>query len=169
MVRPTRWLVVTGVPISASHSQMQSAEKEISAGLFCRQPPFCFLQGTSRVTNAWAIAKVASDGPQTWRILLDVDARFIGNRGRAASAPESGVFRGIFAVQLHGKVRRYDARRWRTSRDIRRSGAPVENPPAVRPFGTLNACKGPADGGRVNNRAGAPGPPTFRIIYREAQ
>jgi len=31
--------------------------------------------------------------------------------GNGASAPESGVFRGIFAVQLHAKVRGYDARR----------------------------------------------------------
>jgi hypothetical protein len=30
--------------------------------------------------------------------------------GRGLSAPESGVFRGIFAVQLHVKVRFYDAR-----------------------------------------------------------
>jgi hypothetical protein len=29
----------------------------------------------------------------------------------AADAPESGVFRGIFAVQLHAKVRAYAARR----------------------------------------------------------
>jgi hypothetical protein len=43
MVRPTRWLVVTGIPISAVHSEMQSAEKEISLGLFCRQLAFCFL------------------------------------------------------------------------------------------------------------------------------
>jgi hypothetical protein len=90
---------------------MQSAEKEISVGLFCRQSAFCSLQGSPRVTNAWAIAKVASDGAQTSRILPDVDARFIGNRGQAPDAPESGVFRGNFAVQLHAKVRRYDARR----------------------------------------------------------
>jgi hypothetical protein len=62
MVRPTRWLVVTGIPISAVHSEMQSAEKEISVGLFCRQAAFCFLQGSRPVANAWAIAKVAGDG-----------------------------------------------------------------------------------------------------------
>jgi hypothetical protein len=31
--------------------------------------------------------------------------------GRWLAALESGVFRGIFAVQLHAKVRAYDARR----------------------------------------------------------
>jgi len=31
--------------------------------------------------------------------------------GSGLPAPESGAFRGIFAVQLHVKVRGYDARR----------------------------------------------------------
>jgi hypothetical protein len=64
---------------------MQSAEKEINLSLICEQKRFCILQGSGGVTNAWAIAKVASDGPKASRILLDVDARFIGNPGREAS------------------------------------------------------------------------------------
>jgi hypothetical protein len=40
---------------------MQSAEKKISVGLFYEQSAFCLLQGMVRMTNAWAIAKVASD------------------------------------------------------------------------------------------------------------
>jgi hypothetical protein len=37
MVRPTRFLVVTGLSISAVHLEMQSAEKEIIVGLICGQ------------------------------------------------------------------------------------------------------------------------------------
>jgi hypothetical protein len=41
MVRPTRSDVVTEIPISASHSEMQSAEKEISFRLFLEQTGVC--------------------------------------------------------------------------------------------------------------------------------
>jgi hypothetical protein len=78
MVRPTRSLVVTGIPISAAPPEIQSAEKEITAGLFFEQREFCTLQGSPSLTNAWAIPKVA----KTWRpasqILRAADACFIG-------------------------------------------------------------------------------------------
>src|SRR3954468_10380958 len=109
MVRPTRSLVVTGVPISAPHSEMQSAEKEISFSSFCRQRAVCILQGTTSMTNAWAIAKVAGGGCrlcENCRTLMRVSSATSGN---TPSAPESGGFCGIFAVQLHEKVRVYDA------------------------------------------------------------
>ncbi|MCK1385182.1 hypothetical protein [Bradyrhizobium sp. 21] len=112
MVRPTRSIVVTGIPISAAHHQMQSAEKEISCSPFSRQKAFCITQGTVAVTNVWAIPKVAGPDGQLcencWA-LMRVSSATSGNGRRA---PESGVFRGIFAVQLHAKVRRYDACRW---------------------------------------------------------
>jgi hypothetical protein len=41
MVRPTRSDVVTGIPISASHSEMQSAEKEISFRPILEQTAVC--------------------------------------------------------------------------------------------------------------------------------
>ena len=62
------------------------------------------------MTNAWAIPKVARQGSEALRKLPDVDAHFIGNRWWEPAAPESGVFLAIFAVQLHAKVRFYDAR-----------------------------------------------------------
>jgi hypothetical protein len=71
---------------------MQSAEKHISDGLFSGQALFCFLQGSSRMTNAWAIAKVAGDRPKPSRMLLDVDARFIGNLGQALRCTRIGRF-----------------------------------------------------------------------------
>jgi hypothetical protein len=71
---------------------MQSAEKHISDGLFYGQALFCFLQGSGRVTNAWAIAKVAGDRPRTSRILLDVDARFISNLGQLLRCTGIGRF-----------------------------------------------------------------------------
>jgi hypothetical protein len=92
MVRPTRSLVVTGISISAVHHEMQSAEKQISFGLFCRQSLFCILKGSGRVSNAWAIAKVASDRAKTSRILLDVDARLVGNLGQARGCTGIGRF-----------------------------------------------------------------------------
>lgn len=87
--------------------------------------------------------------------------------GNGASAPESGVFRGIFAVQLHAKVRGYDARcrgRFAVGGPI---PAAVENLP---PCGLL-ARKMLVEGRPMMagyKRAGALNP-TFRIIYREAQ
>jgi hypothetical protein len=41
MVRPTRSIVVTGIPISASLSGMQSAEKEISFRTIIEQSTVC--------------------------------------------------------------------------------------------------------------------------------
>ncbi|MBH5396734.1 hypothetical protein HZZ13_02855 [Bradyrhizobium sp. CNPSo 4010] len=79
MVRPTRSIVVTGIPISAAHSGLESAEKEISFRPICRQAAFCILQGTLLLTNAWAIPKVAGEGWGSLRKLPEVDARFIGN------------------------------------------------------------------------------------------
>jgi hypothetical protein len=131
---------------------MQSAEKEISTGLFRRQLLFCFLQGSGPVTNAWAIAKVASDWPKSSRILLDVDARLVGNLEQGASCSRIERFPRDFAVQLHGKVRCYDAHDWDSRRENRRCpqvAGSSGKPAALRLFGTLNACKGSADGGRV--------------------
>jgi len=87
--------------------------------------------------------------------------------GNGASAPESGVFRGIFAVQLHVKVRFYDA--CRCGRFAAGGPVPVavEN---VRRCGLL-ARKMLVEGRPMMagyKRAGALNP-TFRIIYREAQ
>ncbi|MDF0520352.1 hypothetical protein P0R31_24215 [Bradyrhizobium yuanmingense] len=79
MVRPTRSIVVTGIPISAAHPRLGSAEKEISFRLIYRQAAFCILQGTLPLTNVWAIPKVAGKGWGSLRKLPDVDARFIGN------------------------------------------------------------------------------------------
>ena len=79
MVRPTRSDVVTGVHISAAHPGLESAEKEISCRLICRQAAVCIPQGTVFVTNAGAIPKVAGQGCAALRKLPDVDARFIGN------------------------------------------------------------------------------------------
>ncbi|MBW7968323.1 hypothetical protein [Bradyrhizobium sp. BR 10289] len=111
MVRPTRSIVVTGIPISAARPEMQSAEKEISFSPFCGQFAVCILQGTVSVTNAWAIAKVAGGGRRLYencRPLMRVSSATFGS---APSAPESGFFRRIFAVRLHDKVRAYDAGR----------------------------------------------------------
>ncbi|WBL82042.1 hypothetical protein I3J27_17040 [Bradyrhizobium xenonodulans] len=110
MVRPTRSIVVTGIPISAAHPGLESAEKEISCRPICRQVTVCIPQGSGSVTNAWAIPKVAGQVAGALRKLPDVDARFIGNSGTDLAAPESGVFRRLFAVQLHAMVRGYDAR-----------------------------------------------------------
>lgn len=41
MVRPTRSIVVTGIPISASRSELESAEKEISVRSICRHSTVC--------------------------------------------------------------------------------------------------------------------------------
>jgi len=46
----------------------------------------------------------------------------------AADAPESGVFRGIFAVQLHAKVRAYAACRCGRFAAGRAPPAVVDNP-----------------------------------------
>ncbi|MCK1475273.1 hypothetical protein IVB27_10790 [Bradyrhizobium sp. 197] len=129
MVRPTRSIVVTGFPISAAHPQMQSAEKEISCSPFCRQEAFCIPQGTMAVTNALAIPKVAGRGQRLcencWT-LMRVSSATSGTR---SPAPESGVFSGIFAVQLHAKVRRYDARRGGRSASSEGRPVAVENLP----------------------------------------
>jgi hypothetical protein len=129
MVRPTRSIVVTGIPISAAHAQLQSAEKEISFSSFCGQRAVCILHGTTSMANAWAIAKVAGGGRrlcENCRTLMRVSSATSGN---APSAPESGVFRGIFAVQLHGKVRVYDARRCGRFANGGEALAAVENLP----------------------------------------
>jgi hypothetical protein len=167
MVRPTRSIVVTGIPISAAHPGLESAEKEISSRLFCGQSTVCILQGTVLVTNTWAIPKVARQGQvfcESCRTLMRVSA---ATCGRGLPAPESGVFPGIFAVQLHVKVRGHDAHRCRRFS----AGGPV--PVAVEnlPRCGLLARK-MLVGGRPMmagyKRAGALNP-TFRIIYREAQ
>ena len=49
--------------------------------------------------------------------------------GTAPSAPESGVFSGVFAVQLHDKVRFYDAGRWGRFADGQEALAAVDNLP----------------------------------------
>ncbi|WP_431202911.1 hypothetical protein ACQ86E_29135 [Bradyrhizobium betae] len=128
MVRPTRSIVVTGIPISAAHPGLESAEKEISFSLFRRQFAFCIRQGSRSVTNAWAIPKVAEHGPRLrencWTLMRDSSATSSTGPGAA----ESGVFLRVFAVQLHATVRGYDARqsgRIASSGDI--PGA-VENP-----------------------------------------
>jgi hypothetical protein len=92
MVRPTRSIVVTGIPILAVRPETQSAENKISLGLFSRQSTFCFVQGTEVVANAWAIAKVASDGRGPWRKLRDVDARLAGNLGQPLGCTGIGRF-----------------------------------------------------------------------------
>jgi hypothetical protein len=172
MVRPTRSLVVTGISISAVHHEMQSAEKQISFGLFCGQSLFCTLQGSGRVSNAWTIAKVASDRAKTSRILLDVDARLVGNLGRRAGAPESGVFRGIFAVQLHGKVRCYDARPWgqpARGRSVSRGGGPRWKTARCAAFWHVKCLERVGRCWPGKQSCGGLRAPTFRIIYREAQ
>ncbi|WP_161491245.1 hypothetical protein [Bradyrhizobium neotropicale] len=68
----------------AEHSEMQSAQKHIIDCSFVGQPVFCFLQGIRRVTNARAIAKVASAGVTALQKLRDSAARFIDN---GAAAP----------------------------------------------------------------------------------
>jgi hypothetical protein len=92
MVRPTRSLVVTGICILAPQSEMQSAEKEISFGLFCGQSSFCILQGRGRLTNPWPIAKVAGDWAETCRMLLDVGARLVGNLEQGVLCTGTGRF-----------------------------------------------------------------------------
>jgi len=87
--------------------------------------------------------------------------------GRRLLASESGDFCGIFAVQLHGKVRAYDAPRGGDFLTGGSSPGPGVKAAALRLFGTQNAYKAPADDGRVQT-CGALNP-TFRIIYREAQ
>ncbi len=109
MVRPTRSLVVTGLPISAARSGMKSAEKEIIIGLICRQKGLCTRQGSGRVINAWAIAKVAGTRQLSSQKLRAIGAGLVAGGNSTAGASESSVFRGISAVQLHVKVRRYDA------------------------------------------------------------
>jgi hypothetical protein len=89
--------------------------------------------------------------------------------GEAPPAAETGDFRRVFALQLHAKVRGYDACRRGRSARAEETSVTMENGPHLRLFGTQNACKGPADDGRVQNVQGPPGPQTFRIIYREAQ
>src|SRR5947208_5507310 len=81
------------------------------------------------MTNAWAIAKVAGGGRRlckNCRTLMRVSSATSGN---APSASESSVFRGIFAVQLHGKVRVYDACRWGRFANGGQGLAAVENHP----------------------------------------
>jgi hypothetical protein len=92
MVRSTRSDVVTGIPISASHSQKQSAEKEISFRPILEQKTVCILQGRALVTNAWAIPKVARQGRAAFRKLPDVDARLIGNLGQGFACSRIGRF-----------------------------------------------------------------------------
>ncbi|MDG9695566.1 hypothetical protein QC281_36550, partial [Streptomyces sp. DH17] len=68
-------------------------------------------QGWRLHENCWTLMRVSS-----------------ATSGTGSSALESGVFRGIFAVQLHATVRGYDAcrrGRFATSWDIPRA---VENP-----------------------------------------
>jgi hypothetical protein len=79
MVRPTRSIVVTGIPILAAHPRLESAEKEISFRPICGHVAFCILQGTLLLTNAWSVPKVAGEGWGSLRKLPDVDARFIGS------------------------------------------------------------------------------------------
>jgi hypothetical protein len=87
--------------------------------------------------------------------------------GRGLSAPESGVFRGIFAVQLHAKVRAYDARRCGRFSASGPVPSAVENLPRCGLLARKMLVKGwPMMAGY--KRAGALNP-TFRIIYREAQ
>ena len=87
--------------------------------------------------------------------------------GRGLPALESGVFRGIFAVQLHGKVRAYDARRCGPEGSAAGMRAAVENLPHCGLLARNMLVRGrPMMAGY--KRAGALNP-TFRIIYREAQ
>src|SRR3954464_2415126 len=69
-------------------------------------------------------------------------------------------------MQLHAKVRRYDARRTGRSAGREEGAGGGGKPPALRPFGTLNAWKASADVGRVNNRAGACGPHLSHHLQR---
>lgn len=86
---------------------------------------------------------------------------------RGLPAAESGIFRRIFAVQLHGKVRGYDARDFGERRAGRAYPAAVENLPRRGLLARKMLVKRrPMMAGY--KRAGALNP-TFRIIYREAQ
>jgi hypothetical protein len=79
MVRPTRSIVVTGIPISAAPVELKSAQEEISCRLIYEQATLCIPQGTVGMTNACAIPKVARQVPIALRKLPDVDARLIGS------------------------------------------------------------------------------------------
>ncbi|SFI52409.1 hypothetical protein [Bradyrhizobium sp. Gha] len=112
------------------------------------------------MTNVCAIAKVAGQGPalcESCRALTRVSS---ATSGRSRPAPESGDFRGNIAVQLHAKVRFYDA-----------CGGPrqaaVENLVRCDVLARKMLMESrPMMAGY--KRAGALNP-TFRIIYREAQ
>jgi len=58
---------------------MQSAENEITCSLFFGQTVVCFTKVKGRIGNARVIAKVARSSAKTFRKLLGVDARLIGN------------------------------------------------------------------------------------------
>ncbi|WP_164935069.1 hypothetical protein [Bradyrhizobium zhanjiangense] len=92
MLRPTRSIVVTEIPISAARPELESAEKEISCRPIYRQVACCISQGSVSVINAWAIPKVAGQCCGALRKLLDVDARFIGNIPHCAACFRIGRF-----------------------------------------------------------------------------
>jgi hypothetical protein len=113
----------------------------------------------------WGQYEGCEGQPETWRILLGIDVHLIGEPRGSFRCTGIGRFSPDFALQPHEKVRCYDARGVGLDARPRRRRQHVDT--ALRPFGMQNACKGPADGGRVQMRG--PPVPTFRIIYREAQ
>jgi len=110
MVRSTRSIVVTGIPISAEHPGLESAEKEISCRPIYRQLVHCISEGSMSMINTWAIAKVAGTDAKLCESCGLVMRLSSARSAMASSASESGGLRGIFAVQLHAMVRGYDAR-----------------------------------------------------------
>jgi hypothetical protein len=90
-------------------AEMQSAENDIIVGLIYKQSCICTQQGRFRVTNAWAIAKVAERWLGTSRKLRAIGAALVGGRVQRGHAVKSGVFCGFLRCKVTVKVRCFDA------------------------------------------------------------